>query len=1146
VVTVFAADECDGVPYIAMQFLQGYPLDQYLKQKGAPALAHVIRIGRETAAGLAAAHELGLVHRDIKPANLWLEAPNGRVKVLDFGLAKPIGTDAELTKSGAVVGTPAYMSPEQARGLKVDHRTDLFSLGAVLYRLCTGQNPFAGSNMMAVLMALGSEDPTPVRQLNPSVPETLAQLIHQLLAKKPEQRPPTAAEVAKRLRAVLEQLLAPARPAAGTGSTDLSAALPVVVGPLPVQPPVVAPMHITVQHNDVFAHLQDDADEPTHAESAPGEVPAPRAKKSGGKGVLIGAGVAVLLAVGVVFGVVTLMNKKRAPVVEDKSHEGDKGKPTSAVVEAWQPGPPWQPVPVGESPLDKLDPNQIPKDERFDWQPKELVAVIGSHKRRASGPVVFSPDGRYVVTGGSPPIVWDITTQTRKWELPKPASATPLGFTPDGKRLFVCDWETVYVYDMTDAGPKPAALTAEGKPAPFAKHVGGYWSLLEGGRTLVSLPHLSGKVALLDVTGAEPQKGAEIDTKWRVVANDANQIVYGAADGKVRRATIKNAKVEANEELAITLWDMARFVAVSPNGERFASREADGSVPVWDLSRTPAKVIHTFKPADTHVYGTLAFSPDGRWFADVYSHVRLYRIDGNEPKFVGMLDTAGRHGNDHVAFSADGNRAAVISDIGFVRFWDLSGPQPKELSPFDWSTAFHPPYFAPTISPVGRLMLERHDTTPARRFQLWDLTGPRPTLPLAPDVFIDGSREVVPVGDRWLESRYGKPHQFFEVADGKWRATGEPFGQGNWTLALSGKPGIVAVAGEPGAHRLEQWDLSGAKPNRAWAVDVPDLDGNGWNAFAASADGRCATVPRRAKGGNTLEILVCRPMGTKAEVYATIPLAHGGGYACALSPDGRYLVHNKLNGSSLQVEDLTGRVPKEIASFPTGDLNGYRLAFHPDGKKVAIAYNLGGGVLDIPSGKVLWRWEPHSRVALAEFAPDGRHLLLHNTSNTVYVVRLLDLTDRDRAAAEWALPIGGQVTIKDATGERELGGRRSIPPEAFEVTKLYLHRVPPGRVTDADVARLKGLSGLTELSLSNAKLTDAGLASLKNLPALSVLYLDETATTDAELEHLAGLSGLTALHLKGAKVTAAGVLRLAAALPKCRIEYDGGTIEPKK
>jgi eukaryotic-like serine/threonine-protein kinase len=100
------------------------------------------------------------------------------VKVLDFGLAKPVSAEVELTDTGAVVGTPAYMSPEQARGEPVDARTDLFSLGAVLYRLCTGRLPFPGPNTMAVLTALATKNPTPVRELNPEVPEPLAALIH--------------------------------------------------------------------------------------------------------------------------------------------------------------------------------------------------------------------------------------------------------------------------------------------------------------------------------------------------------------------------------------------------------------------------------------------------------------------------------------------------------------------------------------------------------------------------------------------------------------------------------------------------------------------------------------------------------------------------------------------------------------------------------------------------------------------------------------------------------------------------------------------------------------------------------------------------------------------------------------------------------
>jgi serine/threonine protein kinase/Leucine-rich repeat (LRR) protein len=339
VVTVYEADERNGVPYITMQLLQGYPLDEYLKTRGAPPLPHVLRIARETALGLAAAHALGLVHRDIKPANLWLEAPNGRVKVLDFGLAKPVGSESEVTKSGAVVGSPAYMSPEQARGQKVDHRTDLFSLGTVLYRLCTGQNPFSGPTVMAVLMALGTEDPAPVRERNPNVPEALAQLIHQLLAKKPQERPQTAEEVAKRLRAILDQLLAPPPPTAApeaevpmATAANASTSQPVVVHPVPVQPPIVVPMQITAPQESVFAHLDEVSGSTRATEANRAAEPKPERKKSGGKGLWFAAGGAVLLAVVAVAVVVALLNKKSDPGTEKTPSEtsgapGDKGRP---------------------------------------------------------------------------------------------------------------------------------------------------------------------------------------------------------------------------------------------------------------------------------------------------------------------------------------------------------------------------------------------------------------------------------------------------------------------------------------------------------------------------------------------------------------------------------------------------------------------------------------------------------------------------------------------------------------------------------------------------------------------------------------------------------------------------------------------------
>jgi eukaryotic-like serine/threonine-protein kinase len=236
VVTVYQVGEEHGIPYLAMELLRGTSLAGYLDKNPSPSVGSACRLGREIADGLAAAHEKGLVHRDIKPGNIWLEAPNGRVKLLDFGLARPAGPDGtgpdKLTGTGLVVGTPGYMSPEQARGIPLDERTDLFSLGVVLYLLCTGQEPFAGSNPTAVLTALAVDRQKPASELNPKVPAALSDLIDRLLEKKPEDRPQTAREVAKALRLIERgQVATPTPPA----PTPTAANAPTYAMALPTQ-----------------------------------------------------------------------------------------------------------------------------------------------------------------------------------------------------------------------------------------------------------------------------------------------------------------------------------------------------------------------------------------------------------------------------------------------------------------------------------------------------------------------------------------------------------------------------------------------------------------------------------------------------------------------------------------------------------------------------------------------------------------------------------------------------------------------------------------------------------------------------------------------------------------------------------------------
>ena len=198
VIAIHAVEEAGPVPYLVMQFIDGPTLQQKLDRAGLLPVKEVLRIGMQIAGGLAAAHRQGLIHRDVKPANILMENGVERVKLTDFGLARA-GDDASLTQSGVVAGTPMYMSPEQAEGAPVDFRSDLFSLGSVLYAMCTGRPPFRAPTTVAVLRRVIDEVPRPIREINPEVPEDLCAVIARLQAKSPAARFQTAAEVAELL-----------------------------------------------------------------------------------------------------------------------------------------------------------------------------------------------------------------------------------------------------------------------------------------------------------------------------------------------------------------------------------------------------------------------------------------------------------------------------------------------------------------------------------------------------------------------------------------------------------------------------------------------------------------------------------------------------------------------------------------------------------------------------------------------------------------------------------------------------------------------------------------------------------------------------------------------------------------------------------
>jgi eukaryotic-like serine/threonine-protein kinase len=318
IVPIYQVGEERGVPFLAMPLLKGMSLEDWLRRreqepKAAPPLkvAVILKLGREIARGLAAAHGRGLIHRDIKPANLWLDSSaGGRVKILDFGLARATSGEQNLTQSGMILGTPAYMAPEQARGEKTDARADLFSLGVVLYRLCAGHLPFRGTDMVSTLMALALHDPTPPRQLNPELPAALSELVMKLLVKDPAQRVQTAQEVVKTIQGLEKELAA----------QNQTEAIPAPAAAAKSEP---SPRALKARETGAADHTQP--------------IPQPRAKGGRSRRPLIVAaaaalGVLALMAVGAVFfwqtphGIVRIeVNDPAIQVVFDKDGPTIKG-----------------------------------------------------------------------------------------------------------------------------------------------------------------------------------------------------------------------------------------------------------------------------------------------------------------------------------------------------------------------------------------------------------------------------------------------------------------------------------------------------------------------------------------------------------------------------------------------------------------------------------------------------------------------------------------------------------------------------------------------------------------------------------------------------------------------------------------------------
>lgn len=665
----------------------------------------------------------------------------------------------------------------------------------------------------------------------------------------------------------------------------------------------------------------------------------------------------------------------------------------------------WQPVAVGQSAFDKLDPAAIPAEERFEWQPKELVAVIGNHARRhwSSSSVRISPDGKFATSNDrTQTIVWDMSTQTPLGEF---ANAWPT-FRDDSKVLYF------------DDGPQPGAIDLTKQPlvlSPFTIKIPepGTWryqTRIENGRTLVAREYGGQhRGILVDVSGDQPVVGGTVSCSadgsgflaffWSATGT----AVYRTKEGQLRHVEIKDAKFVNDRELAIA-DGKGLPKAISPDGKRVVLRGTGTVFEIWDISGELPKKALEFTAA---IAGACVLSPDGRWFTTSYNETQLWRIDGSEPKFVGSLDQTGNGGGGSVAFSQDGHRAIVGSDNGFVRFWDLSGDTPKELSPPNLTQAFRRVLNAPMSSfhldpRTGRLMLRTYDMPKpdfAQRFQLWDFAASSPRPFPTPGVMLDSPSggPILPLADaRWMSVGpfyRVTGNEIYSIRDGAWQSDTKPFGTNSPTSTVSPDGAwFFALCGfKPGEYALEGWDVR-QEPVKKWTIPFDETTGpNDWRLLS-SHDGSLFAVAH-GYGETGGELTLYRHRGDRAEKFGAIPFKIGIGLnRAALSPDGGWLVHySESNGGPVVIADIRTGQAQELARKGLGYVRW--LTFSPDGQRVAYTTDNGGGifrvgVLDAKTLAPLYEWQSPGNIDWLDFAPDARHLITLNGNHTVYVLRL--------------------------------------------------------------------------------------------------------------------------------------------------------------
>jgi serine/threonine-protein kinase len=651
-ITVYDADEADGVPFIAMEFVPGTNLHRLVQRSGPLPVGAACECARQAALGLHHAHEQGFIHRDVKPANLLVAG--GRVRVTDLGLARPVDArrshtdDPAPTGSAVVLGTPDFIAPEQCVSTKVvDRRADIYALGCTLYYLLTGRPPFPGGTAAEKILRHLSERPTPIRNLCPDVPPPLAALLDELLAREPDGRPPTAAIVAERLGPYCapESLPdeAPPPPVASDVDTGWAPSLIPTLSPEPV--PVVGPV---------------------------------RARSNRRLLLLAVAGVGLVAAI-----LLTTRPWWKAPTDDAR-----------ALVP--------EPAPLPATPVHHSE--LLPRL----WKVADRINTPNV----AGYALVFSPRGEYLVhvsgdssnpTRRAEVRLWRISNDELShlpvWQATVPENARSAAFAPDGSVFAVgCgDLDTDRTGHITLWSPDSEI------PRGTAEHPGGVLALAfaPGGKYLVSGGR-DGRLRVWDVSdpskpGPVAERAAHTGSVQALAFNrDSSRLASGSADGAVK--VWSGALWGDSTALPAPPGRSVRGLAFLAGGTALVAgmerRESDGRgvLRFWDLNQPQAARELTTREQPLPILA-LAVAPDGRTVlaseVNPNNQALVRVIDGAAGKVESYLwdnkDNNYRFSNYArqyaVAVSPSGQRIATTGSDANISWWepapDVKPPPPQ-------------------------------------------------------------------------------------------------------------------------------------------------------------------------------------------------------------------------------------------------------------------------------------------------------------------------------------------------------------------------------------------------------------------------------------------------------------------------------------